>query len=98
MVNAAVILLVVRRARSIESVYAAFAARVLLNVALVVLADWLLGRVGGALDLSDALFFVILLSLLTLLDDRYTPVAAFRATHYVDAAGRRAPSGTNDRG
>jgi hypothetical protein len=97
-VNAAVILLVVRRARSIESVYAAFAARVLLNVVLVVLADWLLGRVGGALDLSNALFFVILLSLLTLLDDRYSPVAAFRATHYVNAAGRRAPSGTNDRG
>ena len=72
-VNAAFSLGVARRTRSLESTVAAFGARVVLNVVLVVLAGWLL---GGEEDLNraNALFFVFLLSLITLLDDRYRPV------------------------
>lgn len=76
LVNAAISLWVARRWRSLQSVLAAFAARVLLNVALVLLADLLLVR--GDLSLVPALFFVLLLSLITLLDDRYRPVYEFR--------------------
>ena len=76
LVNAAISLWVARRWRSLESVLAAFGARVLLNVGLVLLADLLLVR--GDLSLGPALFFVLLLSLITLLDDRYRPVYEFR--------------------
>ena len=72
--NAAVSLAVARRTRSLESALASFGARVLLNVGLLTLESWLLGLVGGSLDLADALFFVLLLSLITLLDDRFRPV------------------------
>ena len=45
---------------------------------LVLLAEWLLGRVGGALNPGIALFSMLLLSLITLLDDRYRPVYQVR--------------------
>ena len=70
--NAAFSLGVARRSRSLESAVAAFGVRVVLNAVLVVLAGWLLG--AGDLDRGDALFFVLLLSLITLLDDRFRPV------------------------
>jgi hypothetical protein len=72
--NAAFSLAVARRARSLESALAAFGVRVVLNIGLLVLESWLLGLVGGSLDRADALFFVLLLSLITLLDDRFRPV------------------------
>ncbi|WP_433727646.1 hypothetical protein ACQP2Y_12940 [Actinoplanes sp. CA-051413] len=52
----------------------AFGVRVLMNAGLVVVADQLLARADGQLNLLNALFFVLLLSLLTLLDDRYRPL------------------------
>jgi hypothetical protein len=73
-VNAAVALWVARAGRGIESVVLAFGARVIMNVLLVLLEAWLLPRAGGGLDRGAALFFVLLLSLLTLLDDRYRPL------------------------
>jgi len=73
-VNAAVSLWVARSARGSESILVAFGVRVLLNAGLVVLAGWLLARTGGSLNYGNALFFVLLLSLLTLLDDRYRPI------------------------
>ena len=73
-VNVAIGLWVARHWGEVESVLAAFAARVLLNVGLVVLADWLLVRGDGDLNLVNTIFFVLLLSLITLLDDRYRPV------------------------
>ncbi|HEU4421451.1 MAG TPA: hypothetical protein VFR67_02795 [Pilimelia sp.] len=73
-VNAAISLWAARRSRSVESVLLAFGSRVLVNVGLVILADWLLRREEGELNEANALFFVLLLSLLTLLDDRYRPV------------------------
>jgi hypothetical protein len=38
----------------------------------------LLGRSGGDINPGITLFFVLLLSLLTLFDDRYRPVAQVR--------------------
>jgi hypothetical protein len=77
-VNAAVALWVARAARGVEPALVAFGLRVLLNVGLVVLAAWLLARGGGELNRANALFFVLLLSLITLLDDRYRPVYELR--------------------
>jgi hypothetical protein len=77
-VNAAITLLVARRLHSLRSSLAAFAARVLLNVALVVVASWLLRRDERDINEATALFFVLLLCLITLLDDRYRPVHAVR--------------------
>ena len=77
-VNAAITLAAARRAWSIESAAIAFVARVLVNVALVILAEWLLGREGGGLDAGDTFFFLLLISLITTLHDRYTPVLAHR--------------------
>ena len=45
---------------------------------LVLLAGWLLRRDGDSLNIADTLFFVGLVSLLTLLDDRFRPVAGVR--------------------
>ena len=56
----------------------AFGFRVLVNVGLVMLAGWLVARGGGELNRANALFFVLLLSLLTLLDDRYRPIYELR--------------------
>jgi hypothetical protein len=70
-VNAAISLTIARRTRSLESALAAFGARMLLNVALVLLVGWLF---GGRLNTGNAIFFVLLLSLITLMDDRYRPV------------------------
>jgi len=72
--NAAVSLWSARGTRGIESFTLAFGVRVLMNIGLVVLAAWLLGRGDGELNQDNALFFVLLLSLITLFDDRYRPV------------------------
>jgi hypothetical protein len=86
-VNAAISLWIARRFRTLQSIVAAFGARVVLNVVLVLLADWLVGRTaGGSFNPGIALFFVLLLSLITLLDDWYRPVAEVRF-----ASGRPRP-------
>ncbi|WP_127506868.1 hypothetical protein [Actinoplanes solisilvae] len=70
-INAAISLFIARRTRSFESALAAFAVRALINVGLILVASWL---VGGTLQRGNAIFFVLLLSLITLLDDRFRPV------------------------
>jgi hypothetical protein len=77
-VNAALSLAVSRRARSVDSAVLAFGVRVVVNAVLVLLAGWLLRRGDGSLNVRDTLFFVFLLSLITLLYDRYRPVADAR--------------------
>jgi hypothetical protein len=77
-VNAAISLWVARRFRTLQSIVAAFGARVVLNVVLVLLAGWLLDRGPGDINPGIALFFVLLLSLITLLDDRYRPASQVR--------------------
>jgi len=73
-VNAAISLWVARRGRSLDYALLAFGARVLMNVGLVLLSAWLLERGEGELNRANALFFILLLSLITLLDDRFRPV------------------------
>lgn len=77
-INTAVVLAFTRRARSIESRLAAFGVRVALNSGLVLLADLLLDSSDGELNVGNALFFVLLLSLITQLADRYRPVYEVR--------------------
>ena len=68
-----------KRTGTREGLAGDFGARVLVNVGLVLVARLLLG--AGALDLSATFFFVLLLSLLVTMHDRYAPVAAVRAEH-----------------
>ncbi len=77
--NVAITLLSARRAGSRERLAAAFAVRVVVNIGLVLVARLVLG--DGALSLTDTLFFVLLLTLLTTLQDRFAPVGAIRAEH-----------------
>jgi hypothetical protein len=85
--NAAIALWAARAARSVGSLAGAFAARVAVNLGLVVLADWLLGGVGDRLDTGAAFFFVVLLSLITTLHDQFWPVHEVRAAGVPAAAG-----------
>jgi hypothetical protein len=79
LVNAGLALWAARAARTVESAVAAFALRVALNSALVLVADRLLGRDDGGLNQAGALFFVLLLSLITSLHDRFWPVHQVRS-------------------
>jgi hypothetical protein len=74
--NAAIVLAAARRAVSFESLAVTFAVRIGVNVALVALARLLLG--ARDIDVSNTLFFVVLLSLLTTLHDAWQPVHAHR--------------------
>jgi hypothetical protein len=78
-VNAAISLAFARRAGTREGLVGDFGVRVVVNIGLVLLARLILG--GNALDTSDTLFFVLLLSLLITMHDRFAPVAAVRAEH-----------------
>jgi hypothetical protein len=91
-VNAVLSLAVSRRFRGVDSAILSFGVRVVANVMLVLLAEWLLRRGGESLSVGDTLFFVGLLSLLTLLDDRFRPVADVRFADTGAVDGRRAES------
>jgi hypothetical protein len=77
-INAAIVLALSRRQVSAESLAVVFAFRMVVNVALLLAADWILVRGRGDIDLSNAVFFVFLLSVLTTLFDRFQPVHAWR--------------------
>jgi hypothetical protein len=76
--NAALTLGAARRSRSLESLAATFGLLAAVDLALVVAGGWLLDRSGGALQLVPTLFFVLLVSLLTVLYDRYRVVHDYR--------------------
>jgi hypothetical protein len=78
-INAAITLWAARAARSLETLTGTFAARVAVNMGLVVLGDWLLRRDSDSLNLAGALFFVLLLSLVTTMHDHFWPVHEVRA-------------------
>jgi hypothetical protein len=59
-----------------DNAVVAFAARVAVNVVLVLVGRAVLG--GDRMDLAAAFFFVVMLSLLTLMHDRFLPVHAVR--------------------
>ena len=84
-VNSGLTLWAARAARTVESAFAAFAVRVAVNTGLVLVGDWLRGRDDGGLNQAGALFFVLLLSLITSLHDRFWPV------HDVRSAGAQCP-------
>jgi hypothetical protein len=77
--NVIVSLLVARHVGSRSGLFAAFMARVGVNVGLVLIAGQFVG--ASALSVSDTLFFVMLLSLLITYHDRFAPVGAVRAEH-----------------
>ncbi len=69
-----------RRGREWRSAIREFAAMFLLNVGLVFLFHTLLARSGGALNLTNTLFFILLLTMLVTLFDRYRTVYLMRFT------------------
>jgi hypothetical protein len=77
-VNAAVTIALARASMGTDKAVVAFGARLLLNVAIVVGARLLLD--GERIDVRAALFFAVMLSLITLLHDRYLPVHAARVS------------------
>jgi hypothetical protein len=87
-VNSGITLAAARRHWTIRSLWLAFAARLAMNVGLVLVADPLLGRHNARLDGYDTLFFLSLISLLTTLHDRWRPVHEVRE---VLARGEPAP-------
>ncbi len=78
-VNAAISILFAKRAGTREGLAGDFGVRVVVNLGLVLLARLVLGP--NALDEAATLFFVLLLSLLVTMHDRFAPVAAVRAEH-----------------
>ncbi len=78
-VNAAIALWAARGARSMGSLAGAFTARVVINIGLVLVGDWLLRRGSDSLNVAGALFFVLLLSLVTTMHDHFWPVHEVRS-------------------
>ncbi len=77
-VNSGITLAAARRRWTIRSTALAFAARLAMNVGLVLIADPLLGRHNARLDGYDTIFFLSLISLITTLHDRWRPVHEVR--------------------
>ncbi|GID31723.1 hypothetical protein [Paractinoplanes brasiliensis] len=75
--NAAVSLAVARRSWTIRNTVLSFLARLMLNVALATVANWIL---DNQLDGYDTLFFLVMISLITTLHDRWRPVHEYRRT------------------
>jgi hypothetical protein len=80
-INSAIGLWSSRRGYGWDSATISFAVVFATNVVLVFVADLLLSRQNSTLRLTDTLFFVFLLSILTMLYDRYRPVNEYRASH-----------------
>ena len=72
------------RGRGWESIAREFVVMAAVNLALVYLADFLLRQGGGALNLQITLFFVLLLTLIVTLYDRYHVVYEARFAQPVD--------------
>jgi hypothetical protein len=75
-VNTAVVIAAAQRQVSFESLVVTFLVRIAVNVVLVLVARIVLGPTD--LNVGHALFFVLLLSLLTSMHDRYQPMYVAR--------------------
>jgi hypothetical protein len=84
--NSAIGLWSARRGYGWDSAAISFGVLLAINVAMVFVADLLLTRGNGDLSLPDTLFFVFLVTTLTMLYDRYHPVSEYRATAAAKAA------------
>ena len=82
-INAAITMAVARRGRAIESLGLAFLARLLVDVAIVVVARWLAGADSSP---WNTIFFLALISLITTLHDRWQPVLEYRRQAEREAA------------
>lgn len=71
------------RGRGWESIVREFAIMAVVNLGIVYLADFLLRRGGNALNLQLTLFFVLLLTLIVTLYDRYRVIYDARLTQQV---------------
>ena len=78
--NSAIGLWSARRGYGWDSAAFSFVVLLVINIVLVLVADLLLARGKGALSLPDTLFFVFLVTILTMLYDRYHPVSEYRTT------------------
>lgn len=76
--NAAFALFAARRSWTVETLATAFFVRVGFNIVIVIVEDWVLGA-GPHLNRGAALFFIVMLSLLVTMHDRYWPVHQVRA-------------------
>src|SRR3954447_4773124 len=77
--NSAIGLWAARRGYGWDSVVLSFVVLLGINIVLVVVAAVVLAGKIGNLRLADILFFVFLVSILTMLYDRYHPVSEYRA-------------------
>jgi len=77
-INSVITLAMHRRSRSVESLAVSFLARTGVNAVLVVVEGLLLDHIGGHLTYAHALFFVLLLSLVVTMHDRWHPVYDWR--------------------
>ena len=77
-VNTAITLAAARAGRSVESLLASFAIRAAVNLGLMVGVELVLSPGQGSFNLSAAMFFVALLSLITAFHDRFRPVFEVR--------------------
>jgi hypothetical protein len=80
-VNSFLVLRSARRAAWRDSFAASFGLLAAVNVGLVLVADWLLERGEGDLDATTALFFLLLLTLLVTMYDRWRPLLDMRRAH-----------------
>ncbi|GAB7005955.1 hypothetical protein JCM18899A_34280 [Nocardioides sp. AN3] len=80
-INVAMALAAYRRSLSLESLAVTFFVRAAVNTALVVVEGLVLDQLGGSLTFGHALFFVLLISLVTTMHERWYPVYDWRRTH-----------------
>jgi hypothetical protein len=77
-INTALTLAAARAGRTTETLLAAFGARLAINVALVLVAEIILATRPGDINRGAAVFFVVMLSLITAMFDRFRPVHEVR--------------------
>ena len=73
-INAFVRIRLARASRSRESAILSFVMLTAINMVIVAFSDWLLRRREGSLDIPSTLFFLLLLTLIVTLYDRWHPV------------------------
>jgi len=73
-INAFVRIRLARAGRSRESAILSFVLLAAINMVIVAFSDWLLRRREGSLDIPSTMFFLLLLTLIVTLYDRWHPV------------------------
>ena len=79
-INAFLRIRLARAGRSRESAILSFVLLAAMNMVIVAFSDWLLRRREGSLDIPSTLFFLLLLTLIVTLYDRWQPVFGARCS------------------